>query len=110
MLKTWERAPDPDSRRGWWRRRLRPCVLCAQGWTEPNNFHVCVTSYKLFFRGFAAFARVRWRRLVIDEMQRVKGLTERHWEAVFALHRSAPLGSSPGSVCQRLCEGPFIGC
>ncbi|XP_019524477.1 PREDICTED: E1A-binding protein p400 isoform X3 [Hipposideros armiger] len=57
-----------------------------QGWTEPNSFHVCVTSYKLFFRGYPAFARVRWRCLVIDEMQRVKGLTERHWEAVFALH------------------------
>lgn len=64
-----------------------------QGWTEPNSFHVCVTSYKQFFRGHAAFARVRWHCLVIDEMQRVKGLTERHWEAVFALQRSDPLGS-----------------
>lgn len=92
MVKTWERAPDTDSRRRR-RRQLRLCVLCAQGWTEPNSFHVCVTSYKLFFRGYPAFARVRWRCLVIDEMQRVKGLTERHWEAVFALHRSDPLGS-----------------
>lgn len=60
-----------------------------QGWTEPNSFHVCITSYKQFFRGYAALTRVRWRCLVIDEMQRVKGLSERHWEAVFTLQRSA---------------------
>ncbi|XP_023576411.1 E1A-binding protein p400 isoform X3 [Octodon degus] len=56
-----------------------------QDWTKPNSFHVCVTSYKHFFRGYAAFSRVRWRCLVIDEMQRVKGMVEQHWEAVFNL-------------------------
>ncbi|XP_036777782.2 E1A-binding protein p400 isoform X25 [Manis pentadactyla] len=57
-----------------------------QGWMEPNSFHVCITSYKQFFRGHAAFTRVRWKCLVIDEMQRVKSMTEKHWGAVFALH------------------------
>lgn len=74
-----------------------------QGWTEPNSFHVCITSYKQFFRGYAALTRVRWRCLVIDEMQRVKGLSERHWEAVFTLQRSAwPCGlwGAEGSVTQ----------
>ncbi|TKC35078.1 hypothetical protein EI555_006031, partial [Monodon monoceros] len=56
-----------------------------QGWTEPNRINVCITSYKQFFRGYASFTRVRWKCLVIDEMQRVKGMTERHWEAVFTL-------------------------
>eukprot|EP00069_Balaena_mysticetus_P010142 bmy_20537T0 len=56
-----------------------------QGWTEPNRFNVCITSYKQFFKGYASFTRVRWKCLVIDEMQRVKGMTERHWEAVFTL-------------------------
>ncbi|XP_021113366.1 E1A-binding protein p400 isoform X4 [Heterocephalus glaber] len=56
-----------------------------QDWTEPNSFHICVTSYKHFFRGYAAFSRVRWRCLIVDEMQRVKGMAERHWEAVFSL-------------------------
>lgn len=59
-----------------------------QEWAEPNSFHVCITSYTQFFRGFTAFTRVRWKCLVIDEMQRVKGMTERHWEAVFTLQRS----------------------
>ncbi|XP_032126777.1 E1A-binding protein p400 isoform X12 [Sapajus apella] len=56
-----------------------------QAWAAPNSFHVCITSYTQFFRGFTAFTRVRWKCLVIDEMQRVKGMTERHWEAVFTL-------------------------
>nr|XP_021531105.1 E1A-binding protein p400 isoform X7 [Aotus nancymaae] len=56
-----------------------------QEWATPNSFHVCITSYTQFFRGFTAFTRVRWKCLVIDEMQRVKGMTERHWEAVFTL-------------------------
>lgn len=63
---------------------------------EPNSFHVCITSYKQFFRGHAAFTRVRWKCLVIDEMQRVKSMTEKHWGAVFALHRLVPC--PPGSV------------
>lgn len=56
-----------------------------QEWAEPNSFHICITSYKQFFRGYASFSRVSWKCLVIDEMQRVKGMTERHWEAVFTL-------------------------
>ncbi|XP_022348101.1 E1A-binding protein p400 [Enhydra lutris kenyoni] len=56
-----------------------------QEWMEPNSFNVCIAPYKHFFRGYAAFTRVRWRCLVIDEMQRVRGMTERHWEAVFTL-------------------------
>ncbi|XP_045670644.1 E1A-binding protein p400 isoform X11 [Ursus americanus] len=56
-----------------------------QEWAEPNSFNVCIAPYKQFFRGYASFTRVRWRCLVIDEMQRVRGMTERHWEAVFTL-------------------------
>ena len=59
-----------------------------QEWSEPNSFNICITSYKQFFRGHASFPRARWKCLVIDEMQLVKGMTERHWEAVFALQRS----------------------
>lgn len=71
-------------------RRARGRVLVPQEWTEPNSFNVCVAPYKHFFRGYASFTRVRWRCLVIDEMQRVKGMTERHWEAVFTLKRWDP--------------------
>ncbi|XP_006901062.1 PREDICTED: E1A-binding protein p400 [Elephantulus edwardii] len=57
-----------------------------QEWAEPHGFNVCITSYKRFFKGYHSFAKVRWRCLVIDEMQQVKNMTDRHWGAVFNLH------------------------
>ncbi|XP_036609496.1 E1A-binding protein p400-like [Trichosurus vulpecula] len=56
-----------------------------QEWTEPNSFNVCITSYKHFFKGHQAFAKVRWKYLVVDEMQQIRNMTERHWEALFSL-------------------------
>ncbi|XP_023581645.1 E1A-binding protein p400-like [Trichechus manatus latirostris] len=56
-----------------------------QEWTEPHSFNICITSYKRFFKGYHSFAKVRWRCLVIDEMQQVKNMTDRHWGAVFNL-------------------------
>ena len=70
-----------------------------QEWTEPNSFNICITSYKQFFKGFASFTRVRWKCLVIEEMQRVKGMTERHWEAVFTLQRSDCPCHVPCALC-----------
>ncbi|XP_056628653.1 E1A-binding protein p400 isoform X2 [Triplophysa dalaica] len=52
-------------------------------WCEPNSFHVCVTSYKLLLKDHAHFLRRRWRHLVLDEVQLIKNMTEKHWETVF---------------------------
>ncbi|KAM9118121.1 E1A-binding protein p400-like isoform 10-T11 [Pangshura tecta] len=56
-----------------------------QGWMEPNSFNVCITSYKQLFKGNHAFMKVRWKYLVVDEMQQIKNMTEKHWEALFNL-------------------------
>ncbi|XP_036953308.1 E1A-binding protein p400 isoform X6 [Acanthopagrus latus] len=54
-------------------------------WGEANSFHVCVTSYKLLMKDQSHFLRRRWRHLVLDEVQLLKSMTEKHWETVFAL-------------------------
>ncbi|KAM7416308.1 hypothetical protein PAMA_018395 [Pampus argenteus] len=54
-------------------------------WGEVNRFHVCVTSYKLLMKDQSHFLRRRWRHLVLDEVQLIKNMTEKHWETVFAL-------------------------
>ncbi|KAM7391655.1 hypothetical protein PAMP_022326 [Pampus punctatissimus] len=54
-------------------------------WGEVNSFHVCVTSYKLLMKDQSHFLRRRWRHLVLDEVQLIKNMTEKHWETVFAL-------------------------
>ncbi|XP_051525000.1 E1A-binding protein p400-like isoform X2 [Myxocyprinus asiaticus] len=52
-------------------------------WCEPNSFHVCVTSYKLLLKDQAHFLRRHWRHLVLDEVQLIKNMTEKHWETIF---------------------------
>ncbi|KAL6114570.1 ep400 [Pungitius sinensis] len=54
-------------------------------WGEANSFHVCVTSYKLLMKDQSHFVRRRWRHLVLDEVQLIKHMTEKHWETIFAL-------------------------
>ncbi|XP_029294792.1 E1A-binding protein p400 isoform X3 [Cottoperca gobio] len=54
-------------------------------WGEANSFHVCVTSYKLLMKDQSHFLRRRWRHLVLDEVQLIKSMTEKHWETIFAL-------------------------
>ncbi|XP_071672318.1 E1A-binding protein p400 isoform X10 [Patagioenas fasciata] len=56
-----------------------------QEWTEPNSFNVCITSYKQLFKGHPAFMKMRWKYLIVDEMQQIKNMTEKHWEALFSL-------------------------
>ncbi|XP_030593467.1 E1A-binding protein p400 isoform X3 [Archocentrus centrarchus] len=54
-------------------------------WGEANSFHVCLTSYKLLMKDQSHFLKRRWRHLVLDEVQLLKNMTEKHWETVFAL-------------------------
>ncbi|XP_063752794.1 E1A-binding protein p400 isoform X2 [Eleginops maclovinus] len=54
-------------------------------WGEANSFHVCVTSYKLLMKDQSHFLRRRWKHLVLDEVQLIKSMTEKHWETIFAL-------------------------
>ncbi|KAI8439770.1 LOW QUALITY PROTEIN: hypothetical protein MSG28_013457, partial [Choristoneura fumiferana] len=46
------------------------------GWTKPNCFHVCITSYKLVVQDHQSFRRKRWRYLVLDEAQKHQELQE----------------------------------
>ncbi|XP_023692374.2 E1A-binding protein p400 isoform X1 [Paramormyrops kingsleyae] len=54
-------------------------------WSEPNSFHVCVTSYKLLLKDQGHFLRKRWSHLVLDEVQLIKNMTEKQWDTIFSL-------------------------
>ena len=48
-----------------------PCnifLLNFQGWTKPNAFHVCITSYKLVVQDHQSFRRKKWKYLILDEV------------------------------------------
>ncbi|MGH0114679.1 UNVERIFIED_CONTAM: hypothetical protein FKN15_033996 [Acipenser sinensis] len=54
-------------------------------WSESNGFHVCLTSYKLLLKDHEDFLRKRWKYLVLDEIQLLKNMTEKHWETILTL-------------------------
>ena len=39
-----------------------------QGWTKPNTFHICITSYNIVVQDHRAFKQKRWKYLVLDEV------------------------------------------
>ncbi|KAM6423496.1 E1A-binding protein p400 isoform 6-T6 [Liasis olivaceus] len=63
----------------------RELRMKRQEWMEPSSFNVCITSYKQLFKGHQAFMKMRWKYLIVDEMQQIKNMTEKHWEALFHL-------------------------
>ncbi|XP_054570448.1 helicase SRCAP isoform X2 [Eptesicus fuscus] len=56
--------------------------LKRQGWTKPNAFHVCITSYKLVLQDHQAFRRKNWRYLILDEAQNIKNFKSQRWQSL----------------------------
>lgn len=58
-----------------------------QGWTKPNAFHVCITSYKLVLQDHQAFRRKSWRYLILDEAQNIKNFKSQRWQSLLNFNR-----------------------
>ncbi|XP_042369564.1 helicase SRCAP-like, partial [Plectropomus leopardus] len=65
--------------------------LKRQGWTKPNAFHVCITSYKLVLQDHQAFRRKSWRYLILDEAQNIKNFKSQRWQSLLNFNRSDEL-------------------
>jgi SNF2 family DNA or RNA helicase len=50
------------------------------GWTKPNAFHVCITSYALAVSDHQVFRRKRWQYLILDEAHNIKNFKSRRWQ------------------------------
>lgn len=66
-------------------------LLLSQGWTKPNAFHVCITSYKLVLQDHQAFRRKSWRYLILDEAQNIKNFKSQRWQSLLNFNRSVEL-------------------
>ncbi|XP_025917786.1 helicase SRCAP-like, partial [Apteryx rowi] len=53
-----------------------------RGWTKPNAFHVCITSYKLVLQDHQAFRRKNWKYLILDEAQNIKNFKSQRWQSL----------------------------
>lgn len=63
------------------------CFTNFQGWTKPNAFHVCITSYKLVLQDHQAFRRKSWRYLILDEAQNIKNFKSQRWQSLLNFNR-----------------------
>ena len=67
------------------------------GWSKPDAFHVCITSYTLVMQDHVAFRRKNWEYLVLDEAQNIKNFRSQRWQTLlhFKSHRRLLLTGTP---------------
>lgn len=51
-----------------------------QGWSKPNSFHVCITSYTLVLQDSRMFKRKKWKYLILDEAHMIKNWKSQRWQ------------------------------
>ena len=53
-----------------------------KGWSKPNAFHVCITSYNLVSQDKVMLGRKKWVYLILDEAQNIKNFKSQRWQAL----------------------------
>ncbi|KFD54150.1 hypothetical protein M514_04927 [Trichuris suis] len=53
-----------------------------RGWCKDNNFHICITSYKLVVQDYSTFRRRKWHYMILDEAQNIKNFKSMRWQAL----------------------------
>lgn len=56
--------------------------LKRKGWTEPNTFHICITSYQLAIQDQNAFKRRPWHYIILDEAHHIKNSKSQRWQTL----------------------------
>eukprot|EP01117_Protostelium_nocturnum_P005176 TRINITY_DN1884_c0_g1_i1.p1 TRINITY_DN1884_c0_g1~~TRINITY_DN1884_c0_g1_i1.p1 ORF type:complete len:2185 (-),score=786.74 TRINITY_DN1884_c0_g1_i1:61-5742(-) len=56
------------------------------GWSKPNSFHVCITSYKLAIQDHAAFKKREWKYLILDEAHHIKNFKSKRWQVLLSFN------------------------
>eukprot|EP00958_Prasinococcus_capsulatus_P028547 scaffold6922_cov363-Prasinococcus_capsulatus_cf.AAC.5 len=53
-----------------------------QGWSKPNSFHVCITTYRLVLQDAKMFRRKKWKYLILDEAHMIKNWRSQRWQTL----------------------------
>ncbi|KAK2949275.1 putative Helicase domino [Blattamonas nauphoetae] len=51
-----------------------------EGWSKPDAFHVCITSYKLVIQDKQIFRPKRWNYMILDEAHNIKNFKSKRWQ------------------------------
>ena len=68
------------------------------GWTKPNAFHVCITSYQLAVADQHSLkGKIDWDYIILDEAQNIKNYKSQRWQALltFRSRRRLLLSGTP---------------
>ncbi|KAJ1553998.1 swr1 complex component, partial [Cladochytrium tenue] len=52
------------------------------GWSKPNAFHVCITSYQLVLTDQQILRRRPWQYLILDEAHNIKNFRSQRWQVL----------------------------
>ena len=77
------------------------------GWSKPNAFHVCITSYQTVLVDASVFKRKHWYFLILDEAHYIKNYQSQRWQTLlaFSSRRRLLLTGTPlqNSLLERGC-------
>lgn len=52
------------------------------GWSKPNAFHVCITSYQTVLTDQIVLRRKAWQYLILDEAHNIKNFRSQRWQVL----------------------------
>ena len=61
---------------------VRERRLKRHGWSKPNSFHVCITSYRIVTQDQSIFRRKNWEYLILDEAHMIKNWRSQRWQVL----------------------------
>lgn len=56
-----------------------------RGWTDPDMFHVCITSYALAVQDIHILRRRKWVYIILDEAHNIKNFRSQRWQTLLTL-------------------------
>lgn len=67
------------------------------GWSNPNTFHVVITSYQLVVQDASIFRRKKWYYMILDEAHYIKNFQSLRWQTLlkFSTRRRLLLTGTP---------------
>jgi SNF2 family DNA or RNA helicase len=56
--------------------------LKRRGWSKSNNFHICITTYRLVVQDQIIFRRKKWGYMILDEAHLIKNWRSQRWQTL----------------------------
>ena len=62
-----------------------------KGWSNPNAFNVCISSYQIVLADQHVFKRRRWHFMILDEAHHIKNFRSQRWQTLLGFNTHSRL-------------------